>query len=282
MGKLIDGKSIAQTLNQQTAENVRQLKKYGITPKLTVILVGNHKPSETYVKRKEETAHAVGIDFELHRLPHDISQNNLLKKVLEIQNDPHVSGLIVQLPLPKHIDQNSILNAVKPEIDVDCLTDEYFKKLEAGNEDIIPPTPGAVLSILDHLNIDVQGKKITILGKGMLVGKPLALIFRHKGALVTVCDSTTTDTKEKCLMADIIVSGVGKKDMVRGDMIKKGAIVIDAGTSFEGARMYGDINVDEVISVAAYVTPTPGGVGPLTVTRLLMNTLISAQKKYNV
>lgn len=282
MNKLINGKLIAQKIKKENTEMIIELKKQHITPKLAVILVGNDKPSQTYVNKKKEEAEEIGMNFDLYKIDEKISTQELADKIQEIQLDNELSGLIVQLPLPKHIDTKTILNAVKAELDVDCLTDENQNKIEDGTNTIIPPTPGAIMEILKEVNIDVKGKNIVIIGKGILVGKPLSFIVKHLGALVTVCDSKTQDIKEKCLKADIIITGVGKKNIVRGDMVKKGATVIDAGTCFVDKKMYGDVNVAEVLKQADYVTPTPGGVGPITVSMLLHNTLIFAQNKAKI
>ena len=279
MGQLIDGKSIAEKLNRQTAARVAELKQIGLAPKLTVVLVGDDKPSQTYVRNKGKTAEKVGIKFELREIEATIKTGDLLDKLEQIQADSGLSGLIVQLPLPQHIDTSVILNAIRPEADVDCLTNVNLGKLVMKTNTIVPPTPGAVMSILHDLNLDLIGKNVTIVGVGPLVGKPLAIMMINERASVTTCNSKTMNTKEKCLAADIIVTGVGQKDILRGDMVKEGAIVIDTGVSFEKSRMYGDVNVDEVLKKAAWVTPTPGGVGPITVARLLYNTVLLVENK---
>lgn len=278
MGLLIDGKAIAQKIEEKTAARVALLKKKGLNPKLAVILVGADKPSQTYVRRKGEAAKRVGIDFELHELPEKISMEELIDKTEEIQHSEYLSGLIVQLPLPEHLYTSEVLNTIHPELDVDCLTDVNLGKLVMKTNSIVPPTPGAVITILHELNVDLVGKEVCIIGAGALVGKPLTIMMLNERATVTVCNSKTKDIKEKCLMADIIVTGVGKKDVVTGDMVKEGAIIIDTGVCFVDGKMYGDVNVEEVLSKAAQVTPTPGGVGPLTVARLLWNTLLCAEE----
>lgn len=280
MGQLIDGKLIADKIKEKTAEKVAMLKQKGITPKLAVILVGEDKPSQTYVRKKGQAAEKVGMEFVLYELPGNITEVDLIAKINEIQADPNLSGIIVQLPLPEHLFTTNILNAIKPELDVDCLTDTNLGKLVMKTNYIVPPTPGAVMSILHELDVDLVGKNVTIIGMGALVGKPLAIMMANERASVMTCNSKTTDTKEKCLMSDVIVTGVGKKDVLRGDMVHEGAIVIDTGVSFEDENMSGDVNVGEVIK-KAWVTPTPGGVGPITVARLLWNTIILAEKKLN-
>jgi len=279
MGQLIDGRHIAKNIKEKTAEKVAFLKEKGITPKLAVILVGSDKPSQTYVGKKGKAAEKVGMDFTLYELPEKITEVDLIAKINEIQADKNLSGIIVQLPLPEHLYTTNILNTIKPELDVDCLTDVNLGKLVMKTNYLVPPTPGAVMSILHDLGADLVGKNITIIGMGALVGKPLAIMMANERASVSTCNSKTKDTKEKCLASDIIVTGVGRKDILRGDMVSEGAIVIDTGVSFENDKMYGDVNVDEVMEKASHVTPTPGGVGPITVARLLWNTVLCSERR---
>jgi len=281
MGQLIDGKAIAKKINDQTAARVTAFRQKGLTPKLAVVLVGEDPASRTYVRNKGKAAAQVGLEFALHEIDGSISTGALLEKVLEMQQDEALSGLIVQLPLPDHVDTDAILNVIDPKLDVDCLTDVNIGKLMMKTSTIVPPTPGAVMSILGELKVDVVGKNVTIIGVGPLVGKPLAIMLMNARASVTTCNSKTRDTKEKCLAADIIVTGVGKKDVLRGDMVRSGAIVIDTGVDFVDGKMCGDVNVAEVIAKADYVTPTPGGVGPITVARLLWNTIFCAETRYD-
>ena len=280
---LIDGKSIANELNKKTAERVALLQQQGIPVKLAVILIGDDKPSRTYVQNKDKAAKKVGIDFQLVELPADISKEDIVGKIDELQSDPDLSGLIVQLPLPEPLYTDDVLNAIDPARDVDCLTNDNLGRLVMKTNFIVPPTPGAVMSVLEEIGAKktLVGKNVVIIGTGALVGKPLAIMMMNERASVTTCNSATRDTKEKCLAADIIVTGVGKKDVLRGDMVSDGAIVIDTGISFVNGKMYGDVNVEEVAEKAAYVTPTPGGIGPITVARLLRNTTICAERKYD-
>lgn len=278
MEKLIDGTAIANDIREQLALEVKKLKKKGITPRLGVVLVGNHKPSETYVMKKQQAAQAAGIEFIIKRFPASINAKKLMAEVQKIQTKEKLSGLIIQLPLPEKLYTPDVLNAVNPAIDVDCLTDTNIGKLVMRTNYIFPPTPYAVITILKKLKIEIASKNITIVGMGALVGKPLAIILANEGATVTTCNSRTKNIQAKCLSADIIVTGVGKKDLLRGNMVKKGAIVIDTGICFENGKMYGDVNREEVIKKAAYLTPTPGGVGPITVALLLANTVACAQR----
>ncbi len=278
-GTLIDGKSIAKKIEQETASRVAALKQRGQTPTLAVILVGDDKPSHTYVRKKGEAAEKAGMNFDLRTLPGSLTTEDVVSEIQNVQSNPNLSGLIVQLPLPNHIDTNQVLDTIEPEVDIDCLTSTNLGRMVMGTELVVPPTPGAVMSILEDLQVDLVGKNVTIIGAGSLVGKPLAVLLINARASVTVCNSRTRDTREKCLAADIIVTGVGKKDVLRGDMVRDGAIVIDTGVDFVGGKMYGDVNVEEVLQKAAHLTPTPGGVGPITVARLLLNTLICAEQK---
>lgn len=279
MGKLIDGLAIAEKIKKETAIEVKKLKKKGITPKLGVILVGNHKPSETYVRKKQQAAETVGIEFTLKRFPATISSKKLIEEVKKTQANEKLSGLIIQLPLPEKLYTPDVLNAVNPAIDVDCLTDANIGKLVMQTNFIFPPTPYAVIKILKEIKSEIAGKNITIIGMGALVGKPLAIILANEGASVTTCNSRTKNIQGKCLSADIIVTGVGKKNLLRGDMVKKGAIVIDTGIVFENGKMYGDVNREEVLKKASHLTPTPGGVGPITVSLLLANTATCAKRQ---
>lgn len=280
MGTIINGKAIAEKIMEKTAKRVALLKKKKITPKLAVILVGADKPSQTYVRKKGEAAQKIGMDFTLHTYPAKISLKKLITEIEKIQKDKKLTGLIVQLPLPEPLYTTDVLNAIKSELDVDCLTDINLGKLVMKTNFLVPPTPGAVMSIIHYLKINLVGKDVTIIGMGSLVGKPLAIMLANERASVITCNSKTKNIRAKCLQADIIITGVGKKDLLRGNMVKKGTVVIDTGVCFENNKMYGDINFKEIIKKAKAVTPTPGGVGPITVARLLWNTLLCTEKKY--
>lgn len=280
-GKLLKGRPIARELLEQIAVQAQTLRKNGVTPHLGVILVGDDKPSARYVKKKKIAARDAGIEFTLSKLPQKSSSEEVIETVQQMQSTLQLTGLIIQLPLPDHIDTQTVLDAIDPSIDVDCLTTENIQKLESNTGFIAPPTPEAVFTLIHEAGIsDVAGKAVTIIGRGPLVGKPLATMMKHRGAIVSVCHSGTSDTDEQCRAGDIVVSGVGKKDLIRGGMIKPGAVVIDTGVSFEDKKMYGDVNVKEARKHASFVTPTPNGVGPLTVAHLLNNTVICAKRIY--
>lgn len=279
MAQLIDGKSIAQKIKNDVQKRVEQLVKKGTTPELHVILVGNDEASVMYTTMKKKAAEQVGMIFKLHHLPEEISEKELVDHIKKIQADPNVSGLITQIPLPEHLYTEKVLNTIDPEIDIDCLTNTNLGRLVMNNARFTPPTPAAAMTILENLGVSVKGKNVTVIGTGALVGKPLAIMLINTGASVTTINSRSTNPKEKCLTADIIITGVGKKDILRGDMVKPGAIVIDTGIFREGNKVMGDINQDEVAKVASHMTPTPGGVGPITIASLLLNTVISAERK---
>mgnify|MGYP003969990131 FL=1 len=224
---IIDGRAIAKQLRKRTAKKVAELTAKGIHPKLAVILVGDDKPSALYVKKKGQAAEKIGILFELHKYPSTISQAELEKEIQHIQTHNNVTGLIIQLPVPKNF-YPSILEAIDPRYDVDCLTHTNLGKLVMKTCAILPPTPGAVKTIIKELSIDLQGKKVAVIGAGVLVGKPLSIILTNKGATVNICNEFTPDIKKYTLDADIIVSGVGKRHVITEDMVSPGTIVIDA------------------------------------------------------
>ena len=282
MSNIIDGKAIAAKIEKETAKQVTALKNKGITPKLAVVLVGEDKPSRTYIKRKKEAAERVGIDFALHELPKNISKEDLIKAVNNIQKDRQLTGLIIQLPLPERLYRPEVLNAINTDIDVDCLTDCNIGKLVMKTNLIEPPTPWAVVRTLKEINFDLTGKNAVIMGAGALVGKPLAIMLVNELASVTTCNSRTKDIKDKCLKADVIISAVGKKNLLTADMVKKGTVVIDTGIVYTDGKMHGDVDFEPVSKKASFITPTPGGIGPITVAKLLLNTVICAEKKNEV
>lgn len=279
MAKVVDGHIIAQSIYQRLHKTVPSLKRHGIAPKLGVILVGGDKPSQTYVRKKAEAASMLGVRVELIQLPARISTEELLREIANLQKPRHkLTGLIVQLPLPKHINTGKVLEAVSPAIDVDCLTQTNLGKLVTGSFWIEPPTPGAIISILKYYRIPLRGAKTVIIGAGALVGRPLANMLIHEQATISVLNRYTPNSARYTKDADIIITGVGKRGLLRGTMIKRGAVVIDAGVSFVGGKMYGDVDFSSVRRRARLVTPTPGGVGPLTVAKLIENTVRCADK----
>ncbi len=267
--KILQGEEIAKRILEDLKKQVagRQLK-------LAVVQVGESAISETYIHKKEEAARELGIDFELYKLVQDISQTELKSRVEAIGKDNTVSGMIVQLPLPKHINQQEILDMIPLEKDVDVLSSESFGLFALGRLPILPPTVGAVSLLLQENRVDIKGENVVIVGAGRLVGLPLAIWCIREKATVTIANEYTKDLASITKNADILISGVGKKGLIKGDMVKKGAVVIDAGTSVELKVAKGDIDFESVVKKAGFLTPVPGGVGPLTVVCLLRNLLI--------
>ncbi|MFB6225949.1 MAG: bifunctional 5,10-methylenetetrahydrofolate dehydrogenase/5,10-methenyltetrahydrofolate cyclohydrolase [Candidatus Paceibacteria bacterium] len=272
--EIIDGHNIAKKIEQKSKQKVEKLKQKGSTPKLGVVYIGEDKPSRTYINKKRQKAQQLGIEFELFKYPNDISRseiNNQLKKIPQGGLD----GLIIQLPVPDRL-YPDILDLVRPEIDVDCLTSENLGQLVKGTENFVPPTAGAIMEIIDKTTDSLIGKEVTIVGTGILVGKPTAIMLMNKEATVTTCNKHTNNLKEKCLGADILISGVGKKHLVTEDMVSENATVIDAGIDYKDGKSYGDIKKTNLKEKAEFITPTPGGVGPITVSKLLENVVKSA------
>ncbi len=279
VAQIIDGKKIAENILNRLKSEVVLLQARNISPKLVVVMVGDHKPSKTYIRKKREMAEKIGIEFVLHKYPAEITKKDLITEIKKVQKqeDPH--GLIIQLPLPEPLYTPEVLNAVDPSIDVDCLTNENIGRLVMKTGFLLPPTPYAVKTIIKELGIKVTGQNICIIGAGALVGKPLSIILTNKKGTVTLCNENTKNIKEKSLAADIIITAVGKKDLLRANMIKRGAIVIDTGICFENKKMYGDANFVEVSKRASHITPVPGGVGPITVALLLKNVITCAKRQ---
>lgn len=271
MNKIIDGIQIAHAITDDITRKTDKLKKAGVTLKLAVILVGNDKASLSFIKKKKQLAGRVGIDFELHHLSEETSQEEVIESINTVQADSAVTSVIVQLPLPKHINKRAVLEAVAPEKDVDCLTSANLGKLTAGMPFIIPPTAGAIMEIIKRENIETAGKHIVVIGRGELVGKPISIILSQNSATLSVCNRQTPDLSEFTLKADIIISGTGVPHLVKKEMVKKEVIIIDAGTSFKGKKLLGDVDFDNVRQIASKITPVPGGVGPITVAKLLEN-----------
>lgn len=279
MAKIVSGKLIAQAIYKRLEKKVAVLKKKNITPKLGVVLVGGDLPSQTYVRRKGQAASNLKIDFLLKKYSASISTQNLIKEINKLQQKKYkLTGLIVQLPLPKKINTGKVLEAVNAKIDVDCLTQVNLGKLITGTYRVKPPTPDAILEILKFHQINLKGANVVIVGAGHLIGRPLTNLLFHELATITVCNICTKNLSAITQKADIIITGVGRHNLLTGKMIKKGAVVVDAGVSFVDGKMYGDIDFESVVKKAKLVTPTPGGVGPLTVAKLIENTVKCAEQ----
>ncbi len=269
-GKLIADKILKNTHNRIVRENLR--------PVLAVILVGDDRASATYVRKKQEAAESIGIRFVLYRFPRTITNSQLAAEIRLIQKQT-LAGIIVQLPLPPGLDKKLILNQLDPEIDVDSLSWSSLGRLVVGDNILIPPAPGAVLEILKFYKVKLEGKHVVLVGQGDLIGKPLTNLFSRMPVTLTICNKETKDLPSLTKQADILITGAGKYNLIRGSMVKKGVVVIDAGVSFYNKKMFGDINFKEISKKASLVTPTPGGVGPITVAKLLENTVTIASKQ---
>ena len=271
---LIDGKKAATELRQELKQEVMQLKtQYNKVPGLTVILIGDMAPSQIYVRNKEKAAKEVGLKSEIIKFPDTIEENIVLKKIEELNEDVSVSGILVQLPLPKHIDKQKVIETISPLKDVDGFHPMNVGNLSSGYESSVPCTPLGCYLMIKKIEPNLSGKKAVIVGRSNLNGKPMTQLLLKENCTVTVTHSKTKDLKTECLEADIIVAAVGIPELVKGDWVKKDAIVIDVGINKTENGLVGDVAFDEVSKVAKALTPVPGGVGPMTIACLLKNTI---------
>jgi len=276
----IDGKAIAKEIRVKvSAEVLNLLKGRGIKPRLAVILVGDDPASRSYVANKEKYSADVGIESFTHRIPSSIKESELISLVKSLNDDGSVHGILVQLPLPKHLSETNILNTIVPEKDVDGLHPLNLGKLLKGEEPLfVACTPSGIMELLLSTGIEIKGKEAVVLGRSNIVGKPTAILLLQKHATVTICHSRTQDLPQVCRRADILVAAIGKPKMVKADWIKRGAVVIDVGTTRLENGWAGDVDYEAAKEVAGYITPVPGGVGPMTIAMLLRNTVISAAR----
>lgn len=289
--KLIDGKKIAATIKEEIAGEVQRINDQGgKVPHLAAILVGEDPASETYVNNKSKACKQVGFDSSTYRFPADVSEKELLEAVTFINNDPEIDGLIVQLPLPDHIDNQKVIQHILPEKDVDGFHPVNVGRMTIGLPSYVSATPYGILELIMRSRIETTGKKCVILGRSNIVGKPMSLLMARNeepgNATVTVCHSKTKNLQEITSQADILIVAIGKPEFVTADMVKEGAVVIDVGIhrvssehTKSGFRLIGDVRFDEVSPKASYITPVPGGVGPMTIVSLLMNTLKASKKE---
>ena len=279
MAEIIDGKLVSSVVRSKIAEEILDFKNCsGITPGLAVVIVGDNPASMVYVRNKKKACEQVGINSYEIALPADISEEELLEKVIQLNNDESVHGILVQLPLPAHINEETVINAIDPAKDVDAFHPSNVGRIMIGNYSFLPCTPAGIMDLLEYYNINISGKKCVVLGRSNIVGKPMAHLLLEKNGTVTVCHSRTADLKKETLNADILVVAIGKPEFVRADMVKDGAVVIDVGINrTENGKLVGDVDFAGVSEVASYITPVPGGVGPMTITTLLKNTLTAAK-----
>ena len=271
---LIDGKKAASELREELKQEVVKLKtKHNKVPGLTVILIGDLTPSQIYVRNKEKSANEVGLKSDIIRYPDSVEEKTVLEKISELNKDETVSGILVQLPLPKHIDKQKVIEAIDPSKDVDGFHPMNVGNLSSGYESSIPCTPLGCYLLIKKIEPNLNGKKAVIVGRSNLNGKPMTQLLLKENCTVTITHSKTKDLKEECLKADIIVAAVGIPELVKGDWVKEGTIVIDVGINKTDKGIVGDVHFKEVSKVAKALTPVPGGVGPMTIACLLKNTI---------
>lgn len=283
MAKLLMGKEVSDRIKDEMKIEVENLKKAGINPGLAVILVGEDPASKVYVSNKKKACEYIGINSFEYKLPEETTEEELLAIIDKLNNDNTVSGILCQLPVPKHINEESIINAIDPKKDVDAFHPVNVGKIMTGNYDFVPCTPAGVMELIKESGIDVTGKECVVVGRSNIVGKPMSMLLLHKNGTVTICHSRTTDLKEKTKSADILVAAVGIPNFITGDMIKPGAVVIDVGINRIAPKtLVGDVDFASAEPVAGAITPVPGGVGPMTIAMLMKNTLKAAELNKNV
>ena len=275
---ILDGKKLSEKIKENLKNEVEELKNKGITPGLAVILVGNDPASHTYVKMKKNACQNVGIYSVVHEFPESISEKELLSTIKMINENPNIHGLLIQLPLPKHIDTTKILEAVDPSKDVDGFHPYNMGRLVEGLDTFAPCTPLGVMEIFKEYNIDLKGKDVCVVGASNIVGKPMWALLLNAWASVDICHIETKDLCAHTKRADIVIVGVGKPNLITADMVKEGVIVIDIGINrLDDGRLVGDVDFENVSKKASYITPVPGGVGPMTIAMLLKNTVKAAR-----
>ncbi|OQR58303.1 bifunctional methylenetetrahydrofolate dehydrogenase/methenyltetrahydrofolate cyclohydrolase FolD [Bacillus sp. CDB3] len=276
---IIKGNEVAEKKRAQLKEEVVKLKEQGIVPGLAVILVGEDPASRSYVKGKEKGCEQVGIYSELIELPETITEERLLAEIDRLNGDDRINGILVQLPLPKHIEEKAIIERISPEKDVDGFHPISVGRMMTGQDTFLPCTPHGIVELVKETNLDISGKHVVVIGRSNIVGKPVGQLFLNENATVTYCHSKTQNIKELSKLADILIVAVGRAKMVTADYIKEGAVVIDVGVNrLDTGKLCGDVDFDNVLDVAGYITPVPKGVGPMTITMLLHNTVESAKR----
>ena len=277
--QLIDGKALSRQLRTQVSERVAALKARGLTPGLAVILVGDNPASEVYVRNKVLACEDTGMHSVLEKYEATMSEAELLARVEALNQDPSIHGILVQLPLPAHIDAHKVIEAISPAKDVDGFHVASAGALMVGQPGFWPCTPYGCMKMLESIGYELRGKHAVVIGRSNIVGKPMAIMLLQQDATVTICHSRTPDLKAQTLQADVIVAAVGKRNVLTADMVKPGAVVIDVGMNRDDAgKLCGDVDFDGVKEVAGWITPVPGGVGPMTITMLMVNTLESAER----
>ena len=272
---IISGKEISVKIKDQLKEEVSKIKEtYPRLPKLVVILVGDNQASQTYVRNKERGCQYIGIESEILRHDASFSEIELLQEINDLNNDDTVDGILVQLPLPQHINEEKVLDAIVPSKDVDCFHPENVAKLFLGQHSLVPCTPKGMMVLLEEINYDLAGKEVVIVGRSNIVGKPVALLCLQKNATVTIAHSQTKDLKAVCSRADVLIAAIGKPKFFNHEYVKDGAVVLDVGINRdENNKLCGDVDFDDVKDKVSAITPVPGGIGPMTITMLMKNTI---------
>ena len=277
--KLIDGKAVSQKIKMQVKTRVEKLAQQGIVPGLAVVLVGEDSASLTYVKNKKKTCEALGMRSDLHQFPDTLTEQELLAKIDELNSDPGIHGILVQLPLPQQIDEFKVITAISPEKDVDGFHPISVGNMMIGKDAFLPCTPHGIMELLAHYGIDPAGKHAVVIGRSNIVGKPIGQLLLQKDATVTYCHSKTKDLANFTAQADILIAAIGRAKFIDRTFIKPGAVIIDVGMNRdENGKLCGDVAFEDVQETASFVTPVPGGVGPMTIAMLMENTLESAEK----
>lgn len=274
---IIDGKSISASIREELKKRVEALRQKGVVPGLAVILVGDDPASAVYVRNKEKACEETGIYSVVHRLGAQTSEEDVISLVRSLNNDDRIHGILVQLPMPGHIGERAVLRAVDPDKDVDGLHVVTAGRLLTGEKGFIPCTPKGIIRLIKSTGTNISGKRAVVVGRSNLVGKPAAILLMSENATVTMCHSRTVDLEKICSEADILVAAIGKPGMIKGEYIKQGAVVIDVGTTKVDGKLKGDVMFEEAAGKASYITPVPGGVGPMTVTMLIENTVEAAE-----
>ena len=282
MSRLIDGKVISAAVKERVKNEVSQLNEKGITVGLAVIIVGEDPASKIYVANKKKACEALGIISEEYALPESTTEKELLGLIDTLNAKKSINGILCQLPLPRHLDEKRIINAISPEKDVDAFHPVNVGRIMIGDYDFVPCTPAGIMEMLAYENIETEGKRCVVIGRSNIVGKPMAMLLLHKNGTVTICHSKTRNLKEICLDADILVAAVGKAKFVTADMVKEGAVVIDVGMNRENGKLCGDVDFEAVKDKASAITPVPGGVGPMTIAMLMQNTLTAAKRQNGI
>ncbi|HEH2347674.1 Methenyltetrahydrofolate cyclohydrolase [Staphylococcus aureus] len=283
VAKILDGKQIAKDYRQGLQDQVEALKEKGFTPKLSVILVGNDGASQSYVRSKKKAAEKIGMISEIVHLEETATEEEVLNELNRLNNDDSVSGILVQVPLPKQVSEQKILEAINPEKDVDGFHPINIGKLYIDEQTFVPCTPLGIMEILKHADIDLEGKNAVVIGRSHIVGQPVSKLLLQKNASVTILHSRSKDMASYLKDADVIVSAVGKPGLVTKDVVKEGAVIIDVGnTPDENGKLKGDVDYDTVKEIAGAITPVPGGVGPLTITMVLNNTLLAEKMRRGI